>query len=91
MSSVDIYVDLGVTPVINAAGTFTRLSGSVMLPEVAEAMAGAARDFVDMHELHLAAGRRIAHLVGVGICWPMPKGSCRETSTPSRMARADRT
>ena len=63
---MDIYVDLGVTPVINAAGTLTRLSGSVMLPEVAEAMAGAARDFVDMHELHLAAGRRIAHLIGVG-------------------------
>jgi len=62
---MDIYNDLGVDPIINAAGTLTRLGGSLMLPEVTDAMAAASRAFVDMGELHLAAGRRIAELVGV--------------------------
>jgi len=56
---------LGVEPIINAAGTLTTLGGSLILPEVMEAMASASRSFVDLNELHLAAGRRIAELVGV--------------------------
>jgi len=62
---VDVYKDLGVEPIINAAGTLTSLGGSLMLPEVVEAMVAASRMFVDMDELHLAAGRRIAELIGV--------------------------
>ncbi|NPV06826.1 MAG: aminotransferase class V-fold PLP-dependent enzyme [Anaerolineae bacterium] len=62
---MDVYAELGIVPLINAAGTLTRLSGSLMPPEVVEAMAAAARSFVDMDELHLAAGRRIAELIGV--------------------------
>lgn len=62
---MNIYAELGVEPIINAAGTLTRLSGSLMHPEVVEAMAEASRSFVDMQELHLAAGRRIAALIGV--------------------------
>ncbi len=62
---MDIYAEIGVTPIINAAGTITTLGGSLMLPEVIEAMNSASRAFVDMHELHLAAGRRIAALIGV--------------------------
>jgi uncharacterized pyridoxal phosphate-dependent enzyme len=62
---MDIYAQLGVEPIINAAGTLTHLSGSVMLGEVVEAMVEASRAFVDLHELHLAAGRRIAELLGV--------------------------
>jgi len=60
-----VYAELGVVPIINAAGTLTNLGGSLMLPEVVEAMVQASRAFVDLHELHLAAGRRIAELVGV--------------------------
>jgi len=59
-----IYGDLGLETIINAAGTLTRLGGSLMLPEVLEAMTAAGREFVDMDELHLAAGRRIAELAG---------------------------
>jgi L-seryl-tRNA(Ser) seleniumtransferase len=59
------YRDLGIAPVINAAGTLTRFGGSLMPPEVTDAMAAAGRAFVDMDELHAAAGRRIAELVGV--------------------------
>jgi uncharacterized pyridoxal phosphate-dependent enzyme len=63
---LDIYRELGVEPVINASGTITRMGGSLMPPEVTDAMAAAARAFVDMEELHLAAGRRVAELVGAG-------------------------
>ncbi|MBL7201669.1 MAG: hypothetical protein ISS56_16130 [Anaerolineae bacterium] len=62
---MDIYAELGLEPIINAGGTLTTLGGSLMLPEVTEAMLAASRAFVRMDELHLAAGRRIAELVGV--------------------------
>jgi hypothetical protein len=63
--NLSIYEDLGIEPIINAGGTLTTLGGSLMLPEVVEAMAQASRAFVPMHELHLAAGRRIAEWTGV--------------------------
>lgn len=58
----DIYGRLGLTPVINCATTYTRLGGSIMAPEVARAMADAAPAFVDIHELQIAVGRRLAEL-----------------------------
>lgn len=59
-----IYERLGVRTLINARGTYTYLSGSVMPPEVVAAMTEAARSFVDIHELHAAVGARIALLTG---------------------------
>jgi L-seryl-tRNA(Ser) seleniumtransferase len=58
------YQELGLQPIINAAGTLTTLGGSLMPAQVVEAMAGASHAFVDMGELHLAAGQRIAELTG---------------------------
>lgn len=58
------YDDLGVRRQVNAATTFTALGGSLMPPEVLDAMRSAAGSFVDMHELHLAAGRRLATATG---------------------------
>ena len=55
-----IYQDLGVEPIINASGTVTAYSGTLMWPEVSDAMNQASRAFVVMEELHLAAGKRIA-------------------------------
>ncbi|MEK6279146.1 MAG: selenocysteine synthase [Acidobacteriota bacterium] len=49
---------------INAAGTYTLLSASLMLPEVVAAMGYAAKHFVDIDELQRAAGERIAELLG---------------------------
>lgn len=63
-SSRGFYEDLGVRPVVNAATMFTALGGSLMPEEVLDAMRAAAGSFVDMHELHLAAGRRLAELTG---------------------------
>ena len=59
-----IYESLGVTPIINATGTFTRLGGRLMPPAVVDAMAQAAREFVCLEELQYRAGTLIAELVG---------------------------
>lgn len=59
-----IYDELGVRPFINAAGTYTALSASLILPEVAEAMTQASRSFVSIGELQRACGERLAKLVG---------------------------
>ena len=56
------YADLGITPVINAAGRYTALGGSVMPPEVVAAMAEAARCHVRIPDLHVAVGERLARL-----------------------------
>ncbi|PWS38149.1 hypothetical protein DFH01_02275 [Falsiroseomonas bella] len=59
-----IYETLGVTPIINAAGTNTRLSGGMMAPEVTAAMAEAATACVDIVALQAAASRVIAEITG---------------------------
>lgn len=59
---MSVYERLGVRQVINADATLTRLGGSLMAPEVSEAMREAAGSFIDMHELQQAVGRRIAEL-----------------------------
>lgn len=59
---MNIYESLGVQPIINAIGTFTRLGGTLMPPEVVKAMNEAARHFVCMEELQHAAGQEIARL-----------------------------
>ncbi len=60
-----IYQRLGVRPFINAAGTITTYGGSLMSPEVVEAMRQAAGSFVELEELQRQAGRHLAELIGV--------------------------
>jgi L-seryl-tRNA(Ser) seleniumtransferase len=57
-----IYRRIGVEPIINGATTMTYLGGSLMPPEVLDAMRQAAECFVDLYELQAAVGRRIAEL-----------------------------
>jgi len=59
---VSIYDELGIRKVINASATLTALGGSIMPEEVLAAMADAGGNFVDMHEYHAAAGKRLAGL-----------------------------
>jgi L-seryl-tRNA(Ser) seleniumtransferase len=59
-----LFASLGLEPVINAAGTVTRLSGGIMAPEVAAAMAEASSACFDMVELQAAASREIAAATG---------------------------
>src|SRR5207253_789378 len=57
---VDYYQKLGVTPLINAAGTYTVLTASIMPDEVQAAVALAAKSPVNLNELHDAAGAYLA-------------------------------
>src|SRR3954466_4594234 len=57
------YQELGVTTVINGEGTMTTLGGSLIRPEVEAVMAQAARHFVSITELEVAAGKRIAQML----------------------------
>jgi L-seryl-tRNA(Ser) seleniumtransferase len=59
----DVIRELGVRSFINAAGTFTALTGSLMAPEVMAAMQAASRKFVRLEDLHNATGKRIAGLL----------------------------
>src|SRR5919201_404693 len=57
---VDYYDRLGVTPFINAAGTYTVLSASTMPEEVLAAIELAARQPVNLNELLDASGQYLA-------------------------------
>ncbi len=57
---MDIYEELGVRKIINGSATLTMLGGSVMPPQVLDAMAQASRYFVDIDELQEKAGKKIA-------------------------------
>jgi len=59
-----IYSRLGVRTFINAFGTLTTLSGTLMPPEVRRAMDEASRHYVEIHELQKRAGARLAELTG---------------------------
>ena len=59
----DYFKELGVRPFINAAGTFTDMTASLMPPEVMAAINYASKQFVPLNELHDRVGERIAMLV----------------------------
>lgn len=65
MTTPDIYARLGVRTRINAKGTYTYLTGSLMCPEASQAMADASRHFVYLVELQQKAGEKIAQMLGV--------------------------
>src|SRR6058998_3772190 len=61
-----IYMEkLGLRPVINGVGTVTILGGSIMPPEVVEAMVEASRYFVPISDLHDKVAERIVQLLKV--------------------------
>ena len=57
------YESIGVRPLINCRGTYTIISGSVVLPEVRRAMDLASRRYVNIDELMEKIGARIAELM----------------------------
>src|SRR5579871_2908824 len=56
----DYYDKLGVTKIINAAGTYTMLTASIMPPPVQAAVARAAQHPVRLIELQTKAGEYLA-------------------------------
>lgn len=90
----NVYDRLGVRPVVNAVGTLTTLGGTLMPPEVKQAMEEASRHFVRIHELQAAVGRRLAELSGAeaafvtaGASAALCLGTCAVTagSDPKKM------
>ena len=61
----EIYRQLGVRPLINAAGTYTVLSGSLLPERARRAMEEASRCFVHLVDLQRAVGERIAKMLDV--------------------------
>jgi L-seryl-tRNA(Ser) seleniumtransferase len=62
-SAPDYFRALGVRPFINAAGTYTAMTASLMPPEVMDAINYASKHYVMLEELQLKVGERIATLV----------------------------
>ena len=59
-----LYQRIGVSPIINAAGSITRLGGTRTRPETLELMEKAARIMVNIDDLNRAAGKEVARIVG---------------------------
>src|SRR5258708_8111917 len=80
----DVYKSIGVRPLINARGTFTILSGSLMLPEVRAAVDAAAQQHVHLDELMAAIGARLAELTKAE--WGMVSSGCSAALTHATTA-----
>jgi L-seryl-tRNA(Ser) seleniumtransferase len=59
----DYFKELGVRTFINAAGTYTFMTGSLMRPEVIDAYNYATTDYVILDDLQDKVGERIAKLL----------------------------
>src|SRR5215831_3109485 len=60
-----LYQRLGVKTYITCGSNGTANGGSLMWPQVLDAMADASRSFIRLSDLHEKAGRHVAQLVGV--------------------------
>ena len=59
----DYFKELGLRTYINAAGTYTSLTGSLMPKEVTEAIQYAAREYVRLDDIQDKVGERIASML----------------------------
>src|SRR5262249_49122900 len=82
--SADVYKAIGVRPLINARGTYTIISGSLILPEVRAAMDAAAAHYVHLDELADAVGARLATLTGAE--WGLVTSGCAAALTHATAA-----
>ena len=60
----DSYKELGLRTFINAAGTYTSLTGCLMPKEVIDAYTYASNEYVGLNELQDAVGKKIAEMIG---------------------------
>lgn len=60
----DFFKELGLRTFINAAGTYTSMTGSLMHKEVTNAISYGATEYVNLDDLHDKVGERIAELLG---------------------------
>jgi D-glucosaminate-6-phosphate ammonia-lyase len=94
--SARLYADLGVRPVINAAGAYTLLGGSLLSPKVQRAMDDANRYFVEMKALLESSGRIIAKMLdcqaayvtaGAASALALSAAACMTGSDPEKIER----
>ena len=62
MQTPDIYKNLNIKTVINGKSWFTNLGGSLMKPEVLDAMSQSSNAFINYEELHKKCSDQIAKL-----------------------------
>ncbi|MBI1896753.1 MAG: aminotransferase class V-fold PLP-dependent enzyme [Acidobacteria bacterium] len=80
----NLYQSIGVRPLINCKGTFTIVSGSLLLPEVRQAMMEASKHYVHLDELMDGVGRRLAALTGAE--WGIVTNGCAAALTHATSA-----
>jgi L-seryl-tRNA(Ser) seleniumtransferase len=95
-TQTDVYAELGMRRVVNAAATLTRLGGSLMPAPVIEAMIAASRSFVDLPELQRRVGERLARLTdneaayvcsGAAAGLTLATAACVTGTDPAKIAR----
>ncbi len=69
-----VYQSIGVEPVINCRGTFTIIGASTIMPEAKEAMSSAGNFYVQLDELAMGVGQRLAELSGAE--WGVVSSGC---------------
>ncbi len=85
-----IYQDLGLRPIINAAGTVTLYGGSIMDPRLLDVMLEASCHFCPLDEVHRAVGRKIANLLDVEAAYVTSSTACGLVlTTAARMTGTD--
>jgi len=96
MTDYPTYDSIGVRPLVNCMGTYTIISGSLLLPQVRQAMLAASRQYVHLDELSEAVGARIAQLMqcewglvvnGCASALAQITAACVAGSDPEKMAR----
>ena len=99
-SGRDYFAELGVRTFLNAAGTYTFLTASLMPPEVMDAINYASRSFVVLNDLHDAVGSRIARLLdceaamvtsGAASALTLGTAACMTGTDPDRIRRLPET
>ena len=87
----DYFRELGVRPFINAAGTYTAMTASLMPAEVMDAINYASKHYVMLDELHDRVGERIAALVRADAAMvPSGAASALTLGTAAVLTGADR-
>lgn len=73
-AGAQVYQSIGVEPVINCRGTFTIIGASTLVPEAKEAMQYAGNYYVQLDELAMGVGKRLAELSGAE--WGVVSSGC---------------
>jgi len=83
-------IELGLRPVINLAGSVSRLGGTTLAPEVGDAMVAASRAFVPLVELQAWASGEIAAATGAEAgCVASGAAACLFLGAAACLARLD--